>query len=356
MQKHNFSAGPSILPQQVFRKASEAVLDFNGTGLSILEISHRSAPFMAVMESAESLVREMLGIDNSWHVLFLQGGASSQFFMTNMNLLDASDKACYVDTGTWSKKAIAEAKKLGNTEVIASSADDGYTYIPKDYTVPSDARYLHITSNNTIFGTQYRAFPEVDCPIVADMSSDIFSRPVDVNRFGLIYAGAQKNLGPAGVTLVVVKDSFLKEPNDKLPTMLNYRTHISKGSMFNTPPVFSIYVSMLNLQWLKECGGVAAAEKRNAEKAATLYNAVDRNPLFEGVVRTEDRSHMNGTFVLKDEGLQDDFLALCKAAGIEGLKGHRSVGGFRASMYNAMGIESVNVLAEVMDSFAQTNG
>lgn len=352
--KHNFSAGPSILPQSVFAEASQAVTDFAGTGLSILEISHRSPEFSEVMEEADRLARELLGADDQWKILFLTGGASSQFYMSAMNLLGDGDKACYVDTGTWSAKAIKEAKKLGNIDVIASSADSNYTSIPKGYDVPSDARYVHITSNNTIFGTQFHSFPETSVPLVADMSSDFLSRPVDMSRFGLMYAGAQKNLGPAGVTLVAVREDFIAD-HAELPTMLDYRTHIGKGSMFNTPPVFPIYVAMLNMRWLKAQGGTAAIQQRNAAKAALMYGEIDRNSLFEGVVAEEDRSHMNATFKLKDESLGAEFLSLCTAADVVGIKGHRSVGGFRASMYNAMDISSVQALVDVMSEFEQVH-
>ena len=356
MQKHNFYAGPSILPQEVFKGAAEAVLNFKGTGLSILEVSHRSKEFSEVVEETIALTREILGLGDSWEVLFLQGGASSQFFMTAMNLLGESDKAYYVNTGTWSKKAIAEAQKLGNIEVLASSADEGFTYIPKGYDVPADARYLHITTNNTIFGTQYQALPEAGCPLVADMSSDFLSRPVDINKFGLIYAGAQKNLGPAGLTMVLVNKDFLGSTSDDLPTMLNYQTHINKGSMFNTPPAFAIYVAMLNLRWLKANGGLEGAARRNARKAEVMYGAIDSSPLFKGVVVSEDRSAMNATFVLEDDSNSDAFMAMCAEADIIGIKGHRSVGGFRASMYNAMGVASVEVLADVMSAFTQKYG
>lgn len=304
------------------------------------------------MEEATALVHELLGVGDDWHVLFLSGGASSQFFMTAMNLLGENDKAAYIDTGSWSKKAIKEAKMLGKVDVIASSAEDGYTYIPKEYNVPSDAKYLHITSNNTIFGTQWKRWPEAHCPIVADMSSDIFSRPIDMSKFGLIYAGAQKNIGPAGVTLVIAHKDFLSDLNTGMPTMLNYQTHIDKGSMFNTPPVFPIFVSMLNMRWLKQQGGVEVIAKRNQAKADLIYKAIDENPMFKGVTAVEDRSNMNATFTLEDKAGEQDFLKLCAAANISGVKGHRSVGGFRASMYNAMTLESVEALTQVMHEFA----
>ena len=354
--KHNFSAGPSILPQEVFAEASEAVRDFDGMGLSILEISHRSKQFSAVMDEAERLVRQLLQLTDDYAVLFLSGGASSQFFMTAMNLSGPTDVVCYLDTGTWSTKAIKEAQKLGNVEVVASSKDRNYSYIPKEYSVRSDARFFHITTNNTIYGTQLQRIPQVPVPLVADMSSDIFSQPLDPAPFGVIYAGAQKNLGPAGTTLVVVRKDLLGKTGRDLPTMLNYETHIAKGSMFNTPPVFPIYVSMLNMRWLIKNGGLEAAASRNRAKAELLYTEIDRNQLFKGTVDAEDRSRMNVTFVMEDDTLTAEFLELCTEAGINGLKGHRSVGGFRASMYNAMKIDSVQVLVELMQEFERRKG
>ncbi|RMF32527.1 MAG: 3-phosphoserine/phosphohydroxythreonine transaminase [Bacteroidetes bacterium] len=355
MKKHNFSAGPAILPAKVIRQASEAALEFNGMGLSLLEISHRSKEFVAVLDEAVALVRELLGLNDDWAVLFLTGGASSQFFMTAMNLLDEGDKAAYVDTGAWSSKAIKEARLFGRVEVIASSKDRNYSYIPKGFEVPADARYLHLTSNNTIFGTQYQNFPDSPVPIVCDMSSDIFSRPIDIEPFGLIYAGAQKNLGPAGTTLVLVRKDLLGKVQRTLPTMLDYQTHIAKNSSFNTPPVFPIYVCMLTLRWLKELGGLPAIAQHNEQKARLLYEEIDQNPCFRGTAEREDRSRMNATFVLAEgyESLEGKFLDSCRDAGIVGIKGHRSVGGFRASIYNAMPLESVQVLVQVMQEFAQ---
>ncbi len=352
MKKHNFSAGPSILPGEVFAEAAEAVRDFNGSGLSILEISHRSKAFSEVLDEAHQLVRDLLNLPEGYQPLFLTGGASTQFFMVPMNLLLSGEKAAYVDTGAWASKSLKEARRFGQIDVVASSKDDGYTFIPKDYTLGSGYRYLHITSNNTIYGTQYRAWPEVDVPLVVDMSSDIFSRPLgDVSRFGLIYAGAQKNMGPAGTTLVIVREDLLRHALGELPTMLDYRTHIAKKSAFNTPPVFPIYVSMLTLRWVKEQGGVEAMERRNLAKARLLYEEIDRNALFRGTARREDRSLMNVPFVLERPELEQDFLAFCEEAGCVGLKGHRSVGGFRASIYNAMPIESVKFLVELMQEF-----
>jgi len=359
MKKHNFSAGPAILPGPVFEQAAQAVKDLNGIGLSLLEISHRSPEFTAVLQEAETLVRDLLHVSEEYAVLFLQGGASSQFFMTAMNLLPEDATAAYLDTGSWSNKAIKEAKLFGKVEVPASSKEANYTYIPKDYELSPGLRYVHLTSNNTIFGTQYHSWPETDAPFVADMSSDIFSRPLDVSRFDVIYAGAQKNLGPAGVTLVIVRKSALGKVERSIPTMLDYRTHIKKHSAFNTPPVFPIYVSMLTLRWVKANGGLEAMAKRADERARLIYDEVDRNPLFRGTVTDEaDRSKMNATFVMTEgkESLQEDFLKTCKEANIAGIKGHRSVGGFRASMYNAMPLESVQLLVEVMRNFEKEKG
>ncbi len=355
MKKHNFSAGPAILPPKVIRQASEAALDFNGMGLSLLEISHRSKEFVAVLDEAVALVRELLGLSDDWAVLFLSGGASTQFFMTAMNLLEEGAKAAYVDTGAWSSKAIKEARLFGQVEVIATSKDRNYNYIPKGFEIPTDVRYLHLTSNNTIYGTQYQRFPESPVPIVCDMSSDILSRPFDIERFGLIYAGAQKNLGPAGTTLVLVRKDLLGKVSRPLPTMLDYQTHIAKNSSFNTPPVFPIYVCMLTLRWLKELGGLPAIAQHNEHKARLLYEEIDQNPCFRGTVEREDRSRMNATFVMAEgyEALESKFLQSCQEAGIVGIKGHRSVGGFRASIYNAMPLDSVQSLVQVMQEFAR---
>ena len=356
MKVYNFSAGPAILPQVVFEEAAQAVLNFQDLGLSILEISHRSKEFQAVMDEAVALSKELLSIPDSHEVLFLQGGASSQFLMTAMNLLNGEEKAGYVDTGTWSAKAIKEAKLFGQVEVLASSKDSNYTYIPKEYEIGDDLKYLHVTSNNTIFGTQYQDFPSSSVPMVADMSSDIFSRSLDVDKFGLIYAGAQKNMGPAGATIVIVNRDFVNEPVREVPTMLNYNTHISKNSMFNTPPVFAVYVSMLTMRWIKSLGGVDAMEKINTEKASLLYDTLDASDLFYAPAREEDRSKMNVVFLLKDETLNDSFLAACSAAKCNGVKGHRSVGGFRASIYNAMSLEGVQALVDVIREFERSNG
>lgn len=349
MKKHNFSAGPSILPQEVFEKASKAIIDFNNSGLSILEISHRSKDFVAVMEEARSLALELLGLKGKgYQAVFLAGGASLEFARVPYNLLKQGGKAAYLDTGTWAAGAIKEAKLFGTTEVVASSKPDNYNYIPKDYTIPADADYFHCTSNNTIFGTQMQEFPQTTVPIVCDMSSDIFSRELDFSKFSIIYAGAQKNMGPAGATLVVIKEDILGKSGRTIPSILDYKQHIDKESMYNTPPVFAVYTSLLTLQWIKNNGGVAAMEKKNNEKAALLYNEIDRNPLFTGTAKTEDRSKMNVTFLLKDESHTELFDKLWKAAGISGLNGHRSVGGYRASIYNAMPLESVQILVNTM--------
>jgi len=349
MKKHNFSAGPCILPQEVLKQASKAILNFNNLDLSLIEISHRSADFVAVMDKARDLALELLDLkDKGYSALFLQGGASLEFLMTPYNLLKENGKAAYLDTGAWSSAAIKEAKLLGYIEVIASSKDKNYSYIPKNYTVPKGIDYLHCTSNNTIYGTQFKKFPKTDGFLVCDMSSDIFSRKLDFSKFDLIYAGAQKNMGPAGTTLVVVKESILGKTGRKIPSMLDYQVHIGKDSMFNTPAVFPVYVSMLTLQWLKDLGGIEAIEKKNIAKANLLYNEIDRNPSFQGSAAKEDRSNMNVTFLLTDDSKKEAFDQMCKEAGINGIKGHRSVGGYRASIYNAMPIESVQVLVDIM--------
>jgi phosphoserine aminotransferase len=351
--KHNFGAGPCILPASVFKEASEAVLNFNGTGLSILEISHRSKEFEAVMTEAEQLVRELLSVPQGYSILFLQGGASMQFAQVPLNLLPLEGKAAYLDTGVWASKALKEAKKIGQVEMVASSKDENYNYIPEGYIVPEDAAYFHFTSNNTIYGTEIFDLPETSVPRVVDMSSDILSRSVRVEDYGLIYAGAQKNMGPAGVTLVIVKDDLLGKTGRTLPTILEYSAHAAAGSMYNTPPVFSIYVSMLNLRWLKAKGGVAAIEAENKTKAEVLYREIDRNTLFTGTARPKDRSRMNVTFVAATPELESAFLDMAKEAGLIGLKGHRSVGGFRASIYNALSINSIHALVEVMQQFEE---
>lgn len=349
MEKHNYSAGPSILPQEVFEKSAQAVLNFNNSGLSILEISHRSKEFMAVMEEARSLVIELLGLEGKgYKALFLQGGASLEFHMVPLNLMKVDGKAAYLDTGTWSHKAINEGKLFGEILTVASSKEQNYNHIPKNYKIPEDVDYFHCTSNNTIYGTQMKTFPETNTPMVCDMSSDIFSRVLDFSKFDLIYAGAQKNMGPAGSTLVVVKEEILGKTGRILPSILDYQNHINAESMLNTPSVFSVYASLLTLQWLKNLGGVAVIEKINEEKSKLLYTEIDRNPLFSGFSVQEDRSNMNATFKLNDESHKILFDKMWKDAGISGLNGYRTMGGYRASMYNALPIESVQLLVEVM--------
>jgi len=353
---HNFSAGPSILPQEVFEQAAKAVLEFENTGLSLLEVSHRSKEVVAMVDRAIALVKELLNVPEGYAVLFLQGGASLQFYMSALNFMKEGGKGGYIDTGVWSAKAIKEAKKIGQVVEVASSKDRSYAYIPKGYTVPMDIDFLHYTTNNTIYGTEFFETPKSPVPLVADMSSDIFSRKFNVADHALIYAGAQKNMGPAGVTLVIVKEELLGRTGRNLPSMLDYQVHIKGESMFNTPPVFPIYVSMLTLQWLKDRGGVAWAEQNNTAKADLFYSELDRNSLFIGTVDKPDRSRMNATFLLKDEALEPEFNALLKAANISGLKGHRDVGGFRASMYNALPLESVQALVDVMQAFEKQKG
>lgn len=355
MKKHNFSAGPCILPQEVFEKSAQAILDFNQTGLSILEISHRSPEFVAVIEEARKLALELLGLQNKgYQALFLHGGASLEFLMVPYNLMKVGGKAGYLDTGTWAHNAIVEAQNFGETIIIASSKDENYSYIPKGYEIPKGIDYLHCTSNNTIYGTQMQEFPQGDFPLVCDMSSDIFSRQMDFSQFDLIYAGAQKNIGPAGATLVIVKEEILGKTGRQIPNMLNYQQHIAKENMYNTPPVFPIYASLLNLQWLKNLGGISAIEKINDQKASLLYTEIDRNPLFTGTVQQNDRSKMNVCFKLNNENHSETFKSLCKEAGIENLTGHRTVGGYRASLYNALPLESVQALVDVMKALENT--
>ena len=355
MKKHNYSAGPCILPQEVFEKSAQAILNFNDSGLSLLEISHRSKDFVAVMEEARALVIELLGLEGKgYQALFLSGGASLEFLMVPYNLMKTNGKAAYLDTGTWASGAIKEAKHFGETFVIASSKPENYNFIPKDYSIPTDADYFHCTSNNTIFGTQMQSFPKTNVPLVCDMSSDIFSRVLDFSQFDLIYAGAQKNLGPAGVTLVIIKKSMYENRSDRhVPTMLKYQTHAKNGSMYNTPPVFPILVSKYNLEWVKQMGGVQGMESRNTEKANLLYSAIDQSQYFEGTAEFESRSKMNVCFVFKPEfiELEAKFESACKENGISGIKGHRSVGGYRASLYNALPLESVQALVDVMQNF-----
>jgi phosphoserine aminotransferase len=345
---HNFSSGPAILPKETIEASIEAIRDFAGTGLSLLEVSHRGKEFVAVMDEACAIVKEILGLGDDYDVIYTQGGASLEFVMVAMNLLEK--KAAYTCTGTWAKNAIKEAKGFGQVDVVASSEDKDFTYIPKNYVIPTDADYFHCTSNNTIYGSQMHQFPECPVPLVCDMSSDIFSRPFDAKRFSLIYAGAQKNLGPAGAVLVIIKKGILGKVSRYIPTMLNYQTHIDKESMFNTPPVFSVFATLQTLKWIKRLG-LNEINHRNEAKANMLYSEIDHNQLFTGTVETADRSLMNATFLLNDESLNVKFTTACKEAGIVGIKGHRSVGGFRASMYNALELDSVEALVNVMRTF-----
>ena len=349
---HNFNAGPSILPKVVFEEAAQAILNYNNTGLSILELGHRTPTFQAVMDEARALLKELMQLDDDHEVLFLHGGASTQFMQVPMNLLDDKETAAYADTGVWGIKAIKEAKLFGKVEVVCSGKESNYTAIPKDFAVPNDVKYFHITTNNTIYGSQWQKIPATSNIMVADMSSDILSRRMDFNSFGLIYAGAQKNIGAAGVNVVVVNKNILGKIKRAIPTIMDYRNHIKEGSMLNTPPVFAVYVCMLTLRWLKEQGGVAAIEKINNQKAALLYGAIDENPLFKGTVVPEDRSKMNVCFVMNNPELEIPFLNFAKENGIIGIKGHRLVGGFRASLYNALPLSSVQVLADVMKAFS----
>ena len=347
MKKHNFSAGPSILPHEVIKEASNAILDINSSGLSLIEISHRSKDFVEIMNKATSLSLELLNLENKgYKALFLQGGASLQFLMTAYNLLQ--NKAGYLNTGSWSTKAIKEAKLFGEVIELASSKNKNFNYIPKGFDIDPDLDYLHLTTNNTIFGTQIKDLPNTEVPIIADMSSDIFSRNIDFSKFDLIYAGAQKNMGPAGATIVIIKEEILGKVNRQIPSMLDYQVHIDKESMFNTPPVFAVYTSMLTLKWLKENGGISSIELKNLKKSDLIYSEIDSNELFEGFAAIEDRSIMNVTFNLKNNQHKEIFDKMCIDANISGVNGHRSVGGYRASIYNAMNISSVNILVEVM--------
>ncbi|MGB1076427.1 MAG: 3-phosphoserine/phosphohydroxythreonine transaminase [Flavobacteriales bacterium] len=357
MHIHNFSAGPCILPQEVMKQAADAVIELDDMGLSLIEISHRSPAFVAIMEEARSLVKELLGLPERFEVLYLQGGASLAFLTAAYNFLPEGGKGAYLDTGTWAAKAIKEAQRLGQVDVLASAKESNYNHIPSGYSVPEDAAFLHFTTNNTIFGTQHAHMPNVgNVPLMADMSSDIFSRAFNAEPFHLIYAGAQKNMGPAGTVMYIVDREALGHSGRAIPSYLDLGVHLDKDSMFNTPPVFAVYTSMLTLRWLKGQGGVAAIEKQNAAKAAAIYGEIDRNPLFEGHAQEDSRSAMNATFRLTDERLADDFNRLWTAAGISGLKGHRSVGGYRASMYNALPLASVQVLVDVMAELERTKG
>ena len=351
MKKYNFNAGPSMLPREVIEATADACLDFEGSGLSLMEISHRAKNFQPVVDKAVELVKELLDLPAGYSVVFLAGGASTEFCRVPYNFLEK--KAAYLNTGTWAKKAMKEAKLFGEVVEVASSAEDNYTYIPKNFTIPADADYLHITTNNTIFGTEMRYDLDSLVPLIADMSSDIFSRPVDVSKYNCIYAGAQKNVSMAGVNIVIVKDEALNKVSRQIPTMLDYMTHVKNGSMFNTPPVVPIYCAMKNLEWVKKNGGVEAMAQRAKERADMLYTEIERNKLFRGTAKAEDRSYMNICFVMNDEykELEADFLQFATERGMVGIKGHRSVGGFRASCYNAMPIESVQALIDCMQEF-----
>jgi phosphoserine aminotransferase len=355
MKKHNFSAGPAVLPKSVLKEAAQAVVDYNGTGLSLLEMSHRGPEFTAIIEESIALMKELIGLPEGYEVLFLTGGASSQFFMAPMNLLNENETAAYTNTGVWADRSIKEAKLYGNVNVVASSKEQNFNHIPKKFNVPKDAKYLHITSNNTIYGTQWKKFPKSPVPLVCDMSSDFLSRPFDPTPFGMIYAGAQKNLGPAGATVVIVRNDMLGSVSRTLPTMLDYRTFIKEQSLYNTPPVYPIYVCLLTMRWLKKMGGLAAIERHNKRKAKIIYDEIDRNPLFKGTTAVEDRSLMNICFVMEEKyaTLESAFGKTAEAAGMVGLKGHRSVGGFRASTYNALPKASAQALADLMADFAK---
>jgi len=356
---YNFNAGPSVLPKEVFEEAAAAILNFNSTGLSILEIGHRTPLFQSVMDEAKSLVKELMQLDNDHEVLFLHGGATTQFMQVPMNLLDENEIGAYTDTGVWATKAIKEAKLFGHIDVVCSSKDSNYNYLPKRFSVTPTSKYLHLTTNNTIFGTQWQdlsVFYNAAVPLVADMSSDILSREIDFNKFDLIYAGAQKNVGAAGVNLIIVNKNILGKVSRAIPTIMDYRNHIEAGSLLNTPPVFAIYVCMLTLRWLKNQGGVPAIEKINNAKANLFYETLDSLPIFKGTIAKEDRSKMNACFVMQDTELEKSFLDLCKQENMIGVKGHRLVGGFRVSMYNALPIESIAVLTDLMKYFAEKNG
>lgn len=356
---HNFNAGPSILPKVVFEEASRAILDFNNTGLSILEIGHRTPLFQQVMDEARSMVKELMNLSDDHEVLFLHGGATTQFMEVPMNLLDENEIAGYTDTGVWASKAIKEAKLFGHVDVVCSGKESNYRSLPKSFNVTPTSKYLHITTNNTIYGTQWHdlsVFYNAEVPLVADMSSDILSRVIDFKKFDLIYAGAQKNIGAAGVNVVVVNKNILGKVSRVIPTIMDYRNHIQAGSLLNTPPVFAVYVCLLTLRWLKDQGGVAAIEQINNSKAKLFYDVLDSLPVFKGLVAKEDRSKMNAVFILEDAVLEKQFLELCKNEGMIGVKGHRLSGGFRVSMYNALPLESVRALTELMKEFAHKNG
>ncbi len=354
--KHNFNSGPSILPTTVYEQASQAILNFNNSGLSILEIGHRTPLFQEVLDEAIATLKELMELDADHEVLFLHGGATTQFMQVPMNLLDTNGHASYLDCGTWGTKAIKEAKHFGQVTMVGSSKDKNYTYIPENYEIPANSTYFHYTTNNTIEGTQHHSIPQTNIPLVADMSSDILSRPMDFNRFDLIYAGAQKNIGAAGVNIVIVNKNSLGKIARPIPNIMDYRQHIANGSLLNTPPVFAVYVCMLTLRWLKAQGGLITIENLNAQKANLLYNTLDSLPIFTPTVAVKDRSIMNAVWIMENEVIEKEFLAECKQAGMVGISGHRSVGGFRASLYNALPLSSVQVLTDLMKSFAARKG
>jgi phosphoserine aminotransferase len=356
MKLHNFNSGPSILPQPVLQQAAEAIINYNNTGLSLLEIGHRTNWFQEILQEAIALVKQLMQLDDSYEVLFLHGGATTQFMQVPMNLLDTNASAAYCDNGIWGNKAWKEAKHFGNVVVVADSSDKQYRYINKGFSIPNDASYLHITTNNTVEGTQWHQFPATAIPLVADMSSDIFSRATNFNQFDLIYAGAQKNMGAAGVNMVVVRKNILGKITRPIPTIMNYQKHIDAGSLMNTPPVFAIYVSMLTLRWIIENGGLVEMGKRSLQKSNLLYNTIDALPIFNAPVVKEDRSEMNAIFFLNDSRLEESFLNLCKQEGMIGVKGYRTIGGVRVSMYNALPLESVQIFCDLMHSFAQKHG
>jgi phosphoserine aminotransferase len=355
MKQHNFNSGPSVLPQEVLQQAAEAIIDFKGIGLSLLEIGHRTSHFVAVMEEAKSLVKQLMNLDESYEVLFLHGGATTQFMQVPMNLLGEGETAAYCDHGIWGSKAIKEASLFGNINTVSSSKDKKYTYINKDFEIPEASKYLHLTTNNTVEGTQWHNFPTTKVPIIADMSSDIFSREMDFNQFSLIYAGAQKNMGAAGVNLIVIKKDILGKVQRKIPAIMDYRNHIEAGSLLNTPPVFAVYVAMLTLRWIIKEGGLNEMEKRANQKSSLLYNTIDTLPLFNCPIVKEDRSKMNAVFFIENEAIQNKFLDECKANGMVGVKGYRTVGGIRVSMYNALEMESVVAITDLMKHFAEKN-
>ena len=352
MKMHNFNSGPSILPREVLQEAAEAIYNFDTVGLSILEIGHRTEWFIHVIEEAKSLVKELLGLDDNFEVLFLHGGATTQFMQVPMNFLEASKGAAYCVNGIWGKKAITEAKLFGPVTIAGSSAGKNYTFIPKDVSIPENSSYLHFTSNNTVEGTQWHHFPKTVVPLVSDMSSDIFSRKIDFSTCSLIYAGAQKNVGIAGTTLVIIRKDFLEHKNAGIPAIMDYKNHIEGGSLLNTPPVFAIYVSLLTLRWIKKEGGLAEMEKRSLERSTFFYEALDQLPLFLPTVAKEDRSRMNAVFTIEDKGLENKFLEACTENGMVGIKGHRSIGGLRVSMYNALPMESLELLVKLMEQFS----